>query len=207
VSGDDPRPVLFDLDGVLIDSFEAWLRVTNRACRALGFDELTRERFRGSFGQGVEDDVDDFFPGRTFEEVDGFFHAHFLEEIEHVVVFPETGPTLRSLRKRGHPLAIVTNTRRGLAAEMLDALSLDTLVDTVVASGDAPRDKPAPDLVLLACERLGVQPGRSWFVGDSAFDREAAMAAGATFVGLGIDGTHRVERLGELLSVTDESSA
>ena len=58
--------------------------------------------------------------------------------------------------------------------------------------------KPAPDLVLLACRELGVAPAEAVLVGDSRYDREAARAAGAGFVGLGIDGDTRIERLGEL---------
>jgi HAD superfamily hydrolase (TIGR01509 family) len=204
VTGDDGRTaVLFDLDGVLIDSFEAWFRLTNRTRRHLGFPDLERDFFRAHFGQGVEDDLDVFFPGHPFETVDGFFSEHFLDEIEHVVVDPSTIPILGRLGARGHPLAIVTNTRRGLADAMLDALGLAGRVDAVAASGDAPRDKPAPDLVLLACERIGREPARAILVGDSRFDREAAVAAGVPFVGFRTDGPRRIERLVDLPALLD----
>ena len=81
--------------------------------------------------------------------------------------------------------------RRHLAHAGLEA-------DEIVGGTDAPRAKPAPDMVLLACERLGVGTGEVLFVGDSRYDREAAGAAGVRFVGLGIDGDLRIEALGEL---------
>jgi len=58
--------------------------------------------------------------------------------------------------------------------------------------------KPSPQLVQLACRELGVEPAEAWMVGDSRFDRQAAQAAGVFFVGLGIDGDRRIERLSEL---------
>ena len=60
------------------------------------------------------------------------------------------------------------------------------------------RAKPSPELLQLACRELCVEPGQAWMVGDSRFDRAAAPAAGVFFVGLGIDGDRRIERLAEL---------
>lgn len=58
--------------------------------------------------------------------------------------------------------------------------------------------KPAPDLLLAAAKLLGVPVGDCWMVGDTRFDAAAARAAGATFVGLGIDGDWRMAELSEL---------
>jgi len=199
-----PRAVLFDLDGVLIDSFEAWLRLVRRARRDMGFGGLTREEFARGFGQGVEDDAELLFPGRTVAEVDAVFNSGFMDEIEHVEVFPDARPTLEELRRRGHALAIVTNTRNVLAAAMLEALGFAGLVDEVVASGDVPREKPAPDMPLEACRRLGASVERAAMVGDSRYDREAAGAAGILFIGYRTEGDRRVERLGEIPDLVAE---
>ncbi len=58
-------------------------------------------------------------------------------------------------------------------------------------------------MLLLACERLGVEPARALMVGDSRFDREAAAAAGIRFIGFGIDGDLRIEALRELLQLPE----
>lgn len=190
--------VLFDLDGVLIDSYEAWFRLVNRARVAFGLDVVDRARFDRGWGQGVTQDVDDYFAGHTFEEVDGYFNARFMDEIEHVVVDPATCETLDRLRADGHPVAVVTNTRRPLAEAMLDALEIAGRIDGLCAAGDAAHDKPAPDLVLLACRQLGSTPGEALMVGDSHYDRDAARAAGVPFVGFRRSGDRRVESLSEL---------
>src|SRR5438105_4407538 len=61
--------VLFDLDGVLVDTYEAWFSLMNAAVRDMGFPPVARERFRASWGQSTEADARDFFPGRAVEEV------------------------------------------------------------------------------------------------------------------------------------------
>ena len=75
----------------------------------------------------------------------------------------------------------------------------------MVGGTDVPNGKPAPDMVLEACCRLGVEPARAVVVGDSRYDREAAAAARVRFVGLRLDGGRRIERLSETLDVIDAS--
>ncbi len=193
-----PCAVLFDLDGVLIDSYEAWFRTVQNARRALGFGPVGREEFDRGWGQGVEDDAAILFPGRTVDEVNETFNACFRDEVAAVDVLPGSVEVLGRLRALGHPLAIVTNTGAVQAGEMLAALGLLDRVDTVVASGDVPREKPAPDMVLEACRRLDRSVEQAVVVGDSRYDRDAARAAGVFFVGFKIEGDRRVERLDEI---------
>jgi HAD superfamily hydrolase (TIGR01509 family) len=202
-----PLAVLFDLDGVLIDSYDAWFRLVNRTRRAFEFPEITLETFAQGWGQGVQDDVDRLFPGRTLDEVDGYFTDHFMDEAEHVVVDPDAVSTLRVLRERGHAIAIVTNTGHALAPKILTGLGLESLVDVLVASGDVPQDKPAPDMVREACWRLQVTPDQAVMIGDSRFDREAAEAAGVLFIGFKTEGDRSVSRLSELPELLGELGA
>jgi len=196
--------VLFDLDGVLIDSYEAWFRTVQTARRTLGFGPVGREAFDCGWGQGVEADAAILFPGRTVDEVNAAFRVSFMDEIGSVEVLEGSREVLSRLRRRGHPLAIVTNTGAGQAAEMLAALGLRDRVDTVVASGDVPREKPAPDMVLEACRRLDRSVEQAVVVGDSRYDRDAARAAGVFFVGFRMAGDRRVDRLDEIPGVVEE---
>ena len=56
------RAVLFDLDGVLIDSWEVWFRVLNAAAAEWGYAAISRETFAGAWGQGLAADQERFFP-------------------------------------------------------------------------------------------------------------------------------------------------
>lgn len=188
--------VLFDLDGVLIDSRDAWYHLLCAAAKAFGHPALARDAFDASFGQGVEADSEQFFGGTSPAELEAFFDAHFLDHARHVLVDPEATPVLNALAFRGIGHAVVTNTTSALARETVRGAGLEP--DLVVGASDAP-EKPAPDMLWLACEKLGIGPADAWMVGDSRFDREAARAAGIHFVGYGIEGDRRIERLVDLI--------
>ncbi len=86
---------------------------------------------------------------------------------------------------------------------MIGAVLFDldgVLVDTFeVWFAVVPRPKPAPDMVLAACELLGVAPTEAVMVGDSSYDRDAARAAGVRFIGFRCAGDAKIETLVELL--------
>ena len=193
------RAVLFDMDGVLVDSFEAWVCLMNATALHFGFPPVGREQFRAVYGQPTEEDVRMFFPGRTVAEVEDFYDAHFGDYTQHVEGNPEAPGVLAALREMGVGVAVITNTPSLLARRILDGLGLAP--DELVGGSDVPAPKPAPDMVLRACGLLGVVPEDALVVGDSAYDRQAAAAAGVRFAGLGIDGGVRLERLGELIAL------
>lgn len=71
-------------------------------------------------------------------------------------------------------------------------------LDAVVGGTDVPNAKPAPDVLLAAAQRLGVEPADGVRVGDTEIDRAAARAAGVRFVGRGIAGDHALGKAGTL---------
>src|SRR5262245_15863054 len=83
------RAVLFDLDGVLIDSYEAWFHVVNQAAKALGASAVTRERFQSVWGQGISADVKNLYPGRTREEVAAAYERGMRTQSDTIVLNPE----------------------------------------------------------------------------------------------------------------------
>ncbi|ADO68811.1 HAD family hydrolase [Stigmatella aurantiaca] len=193
------RAVLFDMDGVLLKSEEAWAHVVAAAGEHFRGSPVTREEFAPTFGQGTKADTEVFRLGCTTEELDRFYTEHFPRYSEHVWVNPEARPLLEALGQRGLRRAVVTNTASTLAPSLLGAAHLAELFECVACANLVPRSKPAPDLVLYALEKLGVAASEAVMIGDSRYDRGAATAAGVRFVGLGLDGDVRVERLGELL--------
>ncbi len=190
------RAVLFDLDGVLIDSYHVWFRVMNGVAKSLGYPEITAEQFHPSWGQGIEADVESFFPRHGIPEIERCYDAEYPRHLDHLEVAPDAAALLADLRGRGLRCAVVTNTPSPLARRILEHAGLEA--DDVVGGTDVPHPKPAPDMVELACARLGVAPGEALFVGDSRYDRAAARAAGVRFVGLGTEGDQRIDALGGL---------
>lgn len=174
--------VLFDLDGVLVDSFEVWAAVVNDARRRFGMPEVAREVVESIFGQGIEADVRNLYPGRTREEVQRAYAEAMPAHVSRMLVNPEARAALAALRQRGCRRAVVTNTQENLAGRVVALAGLDGELDAIVAVVPGLREKPAPDLLLEALGRLRVEPGQALMVGDTDYDEQAALAAGTRFL-------------------------
>lgn len=193
-----PRAILFDLDGVLVRSHEAWFELMRDASRYFGGREVTREAFDPVFGQGTEADIAMFGLRCTSDELNAYFFENFSRYGDRLWVNPEATPTLDALDTAGIRRAIVTNTMLPLARSILTQAGLLDRFEFISTADQVLHAKPDPALVFLALERLGLKPRQAWMIGDSRFDREAAAAAHVFFVGLGIDGERRIERLQSL---------
>jgi phosphoglycolate phosphatase/AHBA synthesis associated protein len=196
----DVRAVLFDLDGVLVDSYQVWFHLLNGAARDLGYPPISAEVFRSGWGQGIEADVEKFYSRHTIPEIESYYGDHFGDHLEHLGVVPEVPRVFETLRERSLPTAVITNTPAPVAWDMVKRAG--GTPDLLVGGTDVPRPKPAPDMVLRASELLEIPVGETLVVGDSRYDREAAGAAGAVFAGLGIEGDVRLDRLIDVLRIT-----
>ncbi|MFD8144547.1 HAD family hydrolase [Streptomyces sp. NPDC059708] len=176
------RAVLFDLDGVLLDSHAAQLATlagfaTSALDRRVTVADLptgaaTVPRQQVLAELGLSGAIND----------DGWDAATATASLG-TEVFPFVGETLTALRAAGVATGIVTLRSRRRVGWLLPPDILD-LVDTVVCFEDA-APKPAPDGLLLALRQLGSAPADALFVGDTDLDVHAARAAGVRAVGAG----------------------
>jgi len=79
---------------------------------------------------------------------------------------------------RGLSWGIVTNKPGRFTVPLVASMGLDQQAVCVVSGDDAPKPKPSPETLLLACERARVDPSECFYVGDAARDIEAGQAAG-----------------------------
>lgn len=171
--------VLFDLDGVLVDTYEVWAQLTNTVAVHLGYPPVDRDTYHSSWGQGIEADVATFYPRHTVEEVRRLYGRFYDDHLKYLRVMEGAPETLTALAL---PKAVITNSPAALAHRALEIARLQPHFQTVVGSDEVPRSKPAPDMVFEACRRLGIRTVDALVVGDSRYDEEAARAAGASFV-------------------------
>ena len=108
-----------------------------------------------------------------YREADRLVEAKYLP-----ILFEGVEAALRGLKGAGLKLGIATNGSGAAATGIMASLRLEELFDVIVGADDVDHGKPAPDMILLACERVGVEPGVSVYVGDAPDDMIAGRAAG-----------------------------
>ena len=101
-------------------------------------------------------------------------------------LFNGASNALRRLIDKGFRLGITTNGETRITVQVLEALEISGLFDVVVGADMVGEVKPAPDLILKACEMLGMKPSQAIYMGDQPTDAQAGRAAGvAMVVGIG----------------------
>jgi phosphoglycolate phosphatase/AHBA synthesis associated protein len=171
----------------------------NTIAERLEYPAISREAFAQGWGQGVEADVERFYRNHTVPEIERCLEEDYPQQLDHLHFDPRGPAVVDALRSRRVPTALVTNTPGPLAKAILERGGLR--LDAVVGGTDVPRPKPEPDVPLRACELLGVTTDAALLVGDTAFDRDAARAAGIAFAGLRFDCERRIETLDDVISL------
>lgn len=181
-----PDAIVFDLDGVLVDSEHIWGVVEKQVVVKLGFswDPSIRPLLHGKGPHEAAAVLSDVLGANLTAADVADRMAATSEEL-----FAKGVPVNRGVEKlvaalHGRvPLAVATNSRRVLAEYALIGNGLDRWFDTVVTADDVEAAKPAPDPYLLACERLGARPRRSIAIEDSIPGVTSAKAAGLWVIG------------------------
>ena len=192
------KAVLFDLDGVLVDSFESWRSAFNAMLRKYRRKELSVEEFREKcWGLELHENLKKFGLDASAGE---FCLKEQLKHIEDVKLFPNVREVLRSLRECGFKLGLVTNTPRENTLKILAHFKLH--FDVVVTRDDVRAGKPNAEMVLSACKKLSLRPENAILVGDTESDFLAGKNAGCLTVAFNANGGDlKIERLEDLLRI------
>jgi len=178
-----PQAVIFDMDGLMLDSERAITRCLARAATEQGHD-IERGYWLRMVGTGdaacramLAERIGEAASRSLLDRC----HALYDEIVEAgVPLRPGIRELLDLLVARGIPRAVATSTKRPLALRKLAAADLLRRFDTVCTSSDVEHPKPAPDIYLLAANRLRVEPGQCLVLEDSPTGVRAALAAGMT---------------------------
>jgi beta-phosphoglucomutase len=190
--------VLFDLDGVLVDSyrahFDSWLQL----CQERGwsmtplqfettFGRTSREIIRELWGQEVDSDAE-------VKELDDRKEWLFREILaRRFPVMEGAVELIDQLSEAGFALAIGSSAPPENVQLALDRLQRRHAFNAIVTAADVTRGKPDPQVYVLAAERLGLAPSHCVVIEDAPIGLQAARAAGMKCVGLVSTGRRREE--------------
>jgi HAD superfamily hydrolase (TIGR01509 family) len=184
-----PDAVVFDNDGLLLDTESVWTRAEQDLFERRRI-EFTAEHKRELVGTSAEIAGGILErrlgePGRAaglIEELNELVVAELEHGVEAMVGAREL---LHELKQRGTPLGLVSNSPLGFVRRSLEIVGFVDRFDVVVSAHEVAAPKPAPDPYLEACRKLGVQAGPSVVaLEDSPTGVAAARAAGLTVIGI-----------------------
>ncbi|MFH8080918.1 MAG: HAD-IA family hydrolase [Candidatus Aenigmatarchaeota archaeon] len=179
------KAILFDMDGVLIDSPDAIWKCHNLAAKKLGYPTCKKEEIYRLIGMRWDDVIATLIPEADVELFKKTVNEYMKKVYKQVKLLGNANKTLRKLKEEGFKLGIVSGSNRKYADEILKRLKFDfSLLDVRVHGEDTERHKPDPQPILFAVKKLGVKPKETLYVGDSLLDLRAAREANVHFVGV-----------------------
>jgi len=180
-----PDAVVFDLDGVLLDSEQLWNEAKEALVRAAGGrwrEDAPHAMMGMSSPEWAAYLRDELGVARGVPEINRDV-VHRMEELyrERLPLLPGAVEAVRALRERW-PLGLASSSNREIIDLALELADLTDAFSVTVSSEEVERGKPAPDVYLEACRRLRARPERCVAVEDSSNGLRSAVAAGMTVI-------------------------
>jgi HAD superfamily hydrolase (TIGR01509 family) len=183
-----PAAVVFDNDGLLLETEEAWTRAETTLFATHG-STFTYEHKRDLIGSSHliaagKLEVMLGQPGNGVALMDELQALVMGEATHDVEPRPGAVALVDALNEAGIPIAVASNSQRAFLDLVLTTAGVKDKFAVTVAGDEVPRPKPWPDIYLEACRRLGADPAASVGLEDSPTGAQAAKAAGLTVIGV-----------------------
>ena len=174
--------IVFDIDGLMVDtepiSRLAWDRVLLKYGRTLD-DDLHTRMIGYRFDESVYMVLNEYNLPLTADEAKKIKGAEYAQILaEGVPVMPGLYDLVAGINERGYPWGVATSSPYAHALEILAQLDLTGSCSAIAGGDEVPRGKPAPDIYLLAAQRLGLAAEQCMALEDSAPGCRAALTAG-----------------------------
>jgi len=205
-----PLGIIFDVDGVLIDSYQAHFDAWNIIGKDWGFS-IDEQTFATSFGRTSREAIVDVFRMKDLspeqiKELDEIKEAKYRDLLADT--FPElagAGKFIDALHAAGFRIGVGSSGPPPNVDLAVDKLERRHKISAIITGRDVTRGKPDPQVFLLAAERMGVPPARCCVVEDAPAGIEAAHRAGMKCIAVTSTGrTAAEQRAAELIVPTLE---
>jgi HAD superfamily hydrolase (TIGR01509 family) len=194
-----PKAILFDMDGVLVDSLDSWWKSLNHSLKKHNQKEISRDEFIDKYwGHDLYWNLE---KNNLDLSVGKFCNIIYYKYTDKVKIYKTTKKTLKKLSK--YKKSIITNTPRDCTNQILENLNIRKYFDFILTSSDVKIAKPDPEIVLKACEKFKLNPSEVVLVGDTESDIKAGKKAGCKVIGVNIDADYRINELKDLLDILE----
>jgi len=191
-----PSAILFDLDGVLVDSFDAWLAALNDALKLYNHNEISKDEFINRYwGHDLFDNINKMNLNLEVGEACNKFYKNHINKIR---IYPGTKKILYKLKT--FRKAVITNTPKDSAIKVLKKFDIYKYFKFVLTSNDVKMSKPDPEIILKSCELLNLKPREVILIGDTRSDVEAGKAAGCKVIGINVEADYKINNISQLVN-------
>ncbi len=180
------RAIIFDLDGTLLNTLDDLYTSVSYALTTHGLALRTRAEVRSFLGNGVKRLIEQSVPTGTSvsktEEVLATFRQHYLQHsLDQTRPYNGVEAMVKQCKSRGLKTAIVSNKPNAAVQDLHHRFFHDS-IDLAIGETPDVRRKPAPDMIVNAMKRLGVEPDESIYMGDSEVDMQTAINSNLKFI-------------------------
>lgn len=174
--------IIFDMDGVLFDTQKLYVKAWHEVADILGIPNITEPAYL-CIGRSENDQsevLDKYYPeGFPYEEFKELKRQKLMSYVEkEVPLMKGTKELLEYLKSIGARVAIASSTRRPVIEHHLQLTELSEYFEKIISGDLVTHSKPAPDIYLMACKELGVEPSDTFAIEDSYNGIRSAAAAG-----------------------------
>jgi len=175
----DIKLVIFDLDGTLVDAYQAVARSLNYTLTTLRYEPIDDDVIKRTVGFGDRHLVGSFVQDDDLDRAIVLYRKHHAEALKEGTKFlPGAKPLLEGLKTQGFRLAIASNRTTEFTHIIIHHLGIDNMFDMVLCGDKVANPKPAADILESILERMGVSPQEALYVGDMTIDIETGRKAG-----------------------------
>ena len=175
------QAVIWDLDGVVIDSEEDHKKAWQRLARETG-KEFSDEQFAATFGWRNDAIIPTVWGTVSSEELQALAdhkEIYYRNYVRHTAAFlPGSQELMRALHETGYPQALGSSAPIANIELVKEVLGLARYINTFVSGETVPHGKPAPDIFLKAAKELGIEPKQCLVIEDAVAGVAAARAGG-----------------------------
>lgn len=179
------KAVIFDIDGVLLDSFEANLKFYQNLLVHYGYQPPTRKEYPALSHLSLWDTIKNLTGLTSDEDIKPIWETGKNREVKYpieLLQLPEKAESVIAALNKNYLLGIVTSRVRKSVYEFSKLAAMKKYFPVVVSCDDTVNHKPHPEPLLLAAQKLGVKPEEAVYIGDAESDLLAARGAGMKII-------------------------